>query len=208
MNNTIHSATKARIDFAIISGWVKKDSRILDLACGDGMLLADLAQQKNVSGYGLEINPQNIQRCIESGVNVLEQNIDQGLSNFDDLSFDTVVMTQALQALQFPHLALDEMLRVGRECIVTFPNFGHWRCRLHLSTKGRMPVSKFMPYTWYDTPNIHFCTFKDFEDLCRQKKLKIIDRMVTDNANRGGWRTRFMPNLMGEVAIYHLTRGE
>ncbi|WP_422135798.1 methionine biosynthesis protein MetW [Endozoicomonas sp. ALD040] len=197
-----------RVDFAIISDWIGQGSRILDLACGEGALLADLGRNKQVRGYGLEINPQNIQNCIQNGVNVLEQNIDQGLGNFGDQSFDTVVMTQALQALQFPHLALDEMLRVGRECIVTFPNFGHWRCRWHLATKGRMPVSKFMPYTWYDTPNIHFCTFKDFEDLCRQKKLKIINRMVTDSANRGGWRTRLLPNLMGEVAIYHLTRGE
>ncbi|KEQ18322.1 methionine biosynthesis protein MetW [Endozoicomonas numazuensis] len=197
-----------RVDFAIISDWIDQGSHILDLACGDGTLLADLSKDKQVRGYGLEINPQNIQNCIEKGVSVLEQNIDQGLGNFEDQSFDTVVMAQALQALQFPHLALDEMLRVGRECIVTFPNFGHWRCRWHLATKGRMPVSRFMPYTWYDTPNIHFCTFKDFEDLCRQKKLKIINRMVTDNANRGGWRTHLFPNLMGEVAIYHLTRGE
>ncbi len=196
----------SRVDLKVISKWVKEDSRVLDLACGDGELLHNLARDKNVSGYGLEINPQNIQACLERGVNVLEHNIDQGLGNFNDQSFDTVVMTQALQALQFPHLVLDEMLRVGRECIVTFPNFGHWRCRLHLSTKGRMPVSKFMPYTWYDTPNIHFCTFKDFEDLCRQKKLNIIERLVVDRENKGDWKARLLPNLMGEVAIYHVTR--
>ncbi|MRI31577.1 methionine biosynthesis protein MetW [Endozoicomonas sp. OPT23] len=196
----------SRVDLSVISRWIKEDSRILDLACGDGKLLHDLARDKNISGYGMEINPQNIQACIERGVNVLEHNIDQGLGNFTDQSFDTVVMAQALQALQFPHLVLDEMLRVGREGIVTFPNFGHWRCRLHLSTKGRMPVSKFMPYTWYDTPNIHFCTFKDFEDLCRQKKLTILNRLVVDRANKGDWKTRLLPNLMGEVAIYHVTR--
>ena len=196
----------SRVDLNVISKWIKEDSRVLDLACGDGKLLHDLARDKNVTGYGMEINPQNIQACIERGVNVLEHNIDAGLGNFTDQSFDTVVMTQALQALQFPHLVLDEMLRVGREGIVTFPNFGHWRCRLHLSTKGRMPVSKFMPYTWYDTPNIHFCTFKDFEDLCRQKKLNIINRLVVDRENKGDWQTRLMPNLMGEVAIYHVTR--
>ena len=196
----------SRVDLNVISKWIKEDSRVLDLACGDGKLLHDLARDKNVTGYGMEINPQNIQACIERGVNVLEHNIDTGLGNFTDQSFDTVVMTQALQALQFPHLVLDEMLRVGREGIVTFPNFGHWRCRLHLSTKGRMPVSKFMPYTWYDTPNIHFCTFKDFEDLCRQKKLTIINRLVVDRENKGDWKTRMLPNLMGEVAIYHVTR--
>ena len=195
-----------RSDFAIISDWIKPGHRMLDLACGDGTLLSALAREKQVRGLGLEINPQDIERCIEKGVNVIEQNLDCGLGNFRDNSFDTVVMTQALQALRFPHLVLDEMLRVGRECIVTFPNFGHWRCRLYLSTRGRMPVSKFMPYTWYDTPNIHFCTFRDFEDLCRQKQLKILDRMVVDNAHKRGWKSRLFPNLMGEIAIYHLTR--
>lgn len=196
----------ARNDFDIIRHWVRPESRVLDLACGDGKLLQTLATNKQVKGYGLEINPQNIERCIENGVNVIEQNIDRGLGNFRDNSFDTVIMTQALQVLRHPHLVLDEMLRVGRECIVTFPNFGHWRCRWYLSTRGRMPVSKFMPYTWYDTPNIHFCTFKDFEDLCRHKQLTVIKRLVVDNAHKGDWKTRLFPNLMGEIAIYHLAR--
>ncbi|AMO54665.1 methionine biosynthesis protein MetW [Endozoicomonas montiporae] len=195
-----------RNDFDIIRQWIKPKSRVLDLACGDGELLRSLKQEKQVKGYGLEINPQNIERCIVNGINVLEQDIDRGLGNFRDGSFDTVVMTQALQVLRHPHLVMDEMLRVGRECIVTFPNFGHWRCRWYLSTRGKMPVSKFMPYTWYDTPNIHFCTFRDFEELCRQKQFTVIERLVVDNAHKGGWKTRLLPNLMGEIAIYHLTR--
>ena len=195
-----------RNDFDIIRQWIKPQSRILDLACGDGELLKSLKQEKQVKGYGLEINPQNIERCIVNGINVLEQDIDQGLRNFRDGSFDTVIMTQALQVLRHPHLVLDEMLRVGRECIVTFPNFGHWRCRWYLSTQGKMPVSRFMPYTWYDTPNIHFCTFRDFEELCRQKQLTVIERLVVDNAHKGDWKTKLFPNLMGEIAIYHLTR--
>lgn len=195
-----------RNDFDIIRQWIKPQSRVLDLACGDGELLQSLKQEKQVNGYGLEINPQNIERCIVNGVNVLEQDIDRGLGNFRDGSFDTVIMTQALQVLRHPHLVLDEMLRVGRECIVTFPNFGHWRCRWYLSTRGKMPVSRFMPYTWYDTPNIHFCTFSDFEELCRQKKLTVIERLVVDNTHKGDWKTRLFPNLMGEIAIYHLTR--
>ena len=195
-----------RNDFEIIRQWIKPDSRVLDLACGDGELLKSLSQHKQVKGYGLEINPQNIEQCIINGVNVLEQDIDRGLGNFKDGSFDTVIMTQALQVLRHPHLVLDEMLRVGRKCIVTFPNFGHWRCRWYLSTRGKMPVSKFMPYTWYDTPNIHFCTFRDFEELCRQKKLTVIQRLVVDNAHKGDWKTRLFPNLMGEIAIYHLTK--
>ncbi|MET4692637.1 methionine biosynthesis protein MetW [Endozoicomonas lisbonensis] len=195
-----------RNDFDIIRQWIKPQSRVLDLACGNGELLKSLKQEKQVKGYGLEINPQNIERCIVNGINVLEQDIDQGLGNFRDGSFDTVIMTQALQVLRHPHLVLDEMLRVGRECIVTFPNFGHWRCRWYLSTQGKMPVSRFMPYTWYDTPNIHFCTFRDFEELCRQKQLTVIERLVVDNAHKGDWKTKWFPNLMGEIAIYHLTR--
>ena len=195
-----------RNDFDIIRQWIKPQSRVLDLACGDGELLKSLKQEKQVKGYGLEINPQNIERCIVNGINVLEQDVDQGLRNFRDGSFDTVIMTQALQVLRHPHLVLDEMLRVGRECIVTFPNFGHWRCRWYLSTQGKMPVSRFMPYTWYDTPNIHFCTFRDFEELCQQKQLTVIERLVVDNAHKGDWKTKLFPNLMGEIAIYHLTR--
>ncbi len=196
----------ARGDFDIIKNWVKPECRILDLACGDGQLLHELQKEKQAQGYGLEINPENIEACIHRGVSVLEQNLDRGLRNFKDGSFDTVIMTQALQVLHFPHLVLDEMLRVGRECIITFPNFGHWRCRLYLGLHGRMPVSKFMPYTWFDTPNIHFCTFKDFEALCQQRHYRVLNRMVVDQSHQGSLLNRLFPNLMGEVAIYHLTR--
>lgn len=195
-----------RGDFEIIKNWVKPESRILDLACGDGQLLHEMMQEKQARGYGLEINAQNIEACIQRGVNVLEQNLDRGLGNFRDASFDTVIMTQALQVLHFPHLVLDEMLRVGRECIITFPNFGHWRCRLYLGLNGRMPVSKFMPYTWYDTPNIHFCTFRDFEALCQQRNYRVLNRTVVDQSYQSNLLNRRFPNLMGEVAIYHLTK--
>ena len=199
---------RSRGDFNIIKNWIAPESRILDLACGNGELLDDLSREKKVRGYGLEINPQNIETCIHRGVNVIEQDLDRGLGNFKSGSFDTVIMTQALQVMHFPHLVLDEMLRVGRECIVTFPNFGHWRCRLYLSMNGRMPVSKFMPYTWYDTPNIHFCTFRDFETLCLQRNYKVLSRMVVDQAHQGNLLNRWLPNLMGEIAIYHLAKVE
>ncbi|USE36545.1 methionine biosynthesis protein MetW [Endozoicomonas sp. SCSIO W0465] len=195
----------SRGDVQIISDWVAPGSRILDLACGDGQLLHELQREKQVSGYGLEINARNIEACIERGVNVIEQNLDCGLGNFRDGSFDTVIMTQALQVMHFPHLVLEEMLRVGRACIVTFPNFGHWRCRFYLAAYGRMPVSKFMPYTWYDTPNIHFCTFSDFEALCQEKHYRVLNRMVVDQSYKSGLAGSVWPNLMGEVAIYHLT---
>lgn len=195
-----------RADLEIIQEWIKPGSRLLDLGCGDGELLRYLSEQRKVTGYGLEIDPQKINACIDNGVNVIEQNLDKGLSNFGDNTFDSVLMTQALQAVHYPDQVLEEMLRIGREAILTFPNFAHWRCRLYLGTKGRMPVSEFMPYTWYNTPNIHFCTFKDFEALCRERSIRILDRLVVDQTHRSGVLSGLWPNLLGEIAIYRVTR--
>jgi len=194
-----------RIDLNEIQHWIQQGSRILDLGCGDGTLLKFLIDTKQVQGYGLEIDAAQINICIDKGLNVIEQNLDQGLGNFADKSFDTVLMTQALQTLHFPHLVLDEMLRVGKECIVTFPNFGHWKARFYLATRGRMPVSDLLPYEWYNTPNIHFCTFDDFEVLCRERNIRVIHRQVV-NEQSGQTLKDFMPNLFGETAIYHLSK--
>lgn len=194
-----------RIDLNEIQHWIQQGSRILDLGCGDGTLLKFLIDHKQVQGYGLEIDAAHINTCIEKDLNVIEQNLDRGLGNFADKSFDTVLMTQALQTLHFPHLVLDEMLRVGKECIVTFPNFGHWKARFYLATRGRMPVSDLLPYEWYNTPNIHFCTFDDFEVLCRARNIKVIHRQVV-NEESGQTLKDFMPNLFGETAIYHLSK--
>jgi len=158
--------SELRADLSIIQKWVKPGSLVLDLGCGDGKLLKYLKENKNVRGYGLEINPENLTACIRNGVNVIEQNLDNGLSNFEDQCIDTVIMTQALQAVKRPDLLLDEMLRIGDEAIVTFPNFGYWRTRFYLLLKGRMPMSETLPYNWYDTPNIHFFTIQDFQNLC------------------------------------------
>ena len=195
-----------RADLQIIQQWIQPGSRVLDLGCGQGELLHYLQNHRQVHGYGLEIDPDNINTCIARGVNVIDKNLDHGLDNFEDQSFDTVVMTQALQAVHYPDRILEDMLRIGREAILTFPNFGHWRCRLYLGTKGRMPVSEFMPYTWYNTPNIHFCTFKDFENLCRERSVRILDRLVVDQTHRTSTLSAMWPNLLGEVAIYRVTR--
>ena len=195
-----------RADLQIIEKWIKPASQVLDLGCGNGELLHYLQNHKQVHGYGLEIDPDNINACIDKGVNVIEKNLDHSLDNFEDQSFDTVVMTQALQAVHYPDRILEDMLRIGREAILTFPNFGHWRCRLYLGTKGRMPVSEFMPYTWYNTPNIHFCTFKDFEQLCHERSVRILDRLVVDQTHRSSTLSAMWPNLLGEVAIYRVTR--
>lgn len=194
-----------RIDLNEIQLWIKQNSRVLDLGCGDGTLLKFLIDNKQVQGYGLEIDAAQINLCIDKDLNVIEQNLDRGLGNFADKSFDTVIMTQALQTLHFPHLVLDEMLRVGKECIVTFPNFGHWKARFYLATRGRMPVSDLLPFEWYNTPNIHFCTFKDFEVLCRERNIKVISRQVVNEVS-GQTLKDLMPNLFGETAIYHLSK--
>jgi len=201
----LYEGLNVRADLDIIKDWITAGSRVLDLGCGNGELLAYLQTNKQVTGYGLEINDENIKQCIRRGVNVLEQDLDKGLGNFASNSFDIVVMSQALQAVHYPDRILEEMLRVGRECIITFPNFGHWRCRWYLARNGRMPVSEFLPYTWYNTPNIHFCTFEDFERLCHELKVKVLDRLAVDRQHRHGIGSRLWPNLLGEIGIYRVT---
>ena len=204
MNN--HDFDNLRDDHALIQHGVKPGSQVLDLGCGDGSLLKYLQQHKNVRGYGLEINPDNITACIRNGVNVIEQDLDKGLNNFEDGSIDTVIMTQALQAVERPDLLLDEMLRIGKEAIVTFPNFGYWRTRFYLLLKGRMPMSETLLYNWYDTPNIHMCTFRDFEILCREKNIRILNKTVVDDNHKHHWTIRLWPAMLGEIAVYHITR--
>ena len=195
-----------RLDLSHIMRWIKPASKVLDLGCGNGEFLQMLQQQYQVDGLGLEIDPDDISKALSRGLNIVEQNLDTGLANFPDQSFDTVVMAHALQAVHYPDRVLDEMLRIGRQCVVTFPNFGHWRCRLYLGTHGRMPVSKSMPFSWYNTPNIHFCTVQDFEQLCRDKGIKILEREMVGNTERKPFLASTWPNLFATTAIYHITR--
>ena len=193
-----------RFDLTLIQPWIKPGARVLDLGCGDGTLLKTLGDEKQVSGLGLEIDPDNITEALNKGVNVIEHDLNTGLGNFRDDSFDVVVMTLALQTLRYPHLVIDEMLRVGRECIVTFPNFGHWKVRAYLGLKGRMPVSSALPYEWYNTPNIHLCTVQDFETHCRKHGIRILERQVINRNHRTSVLSKWWPNLFGEIAIYRV----
>ncbi|WP_106475842.1 methionine biosynthesis protein MetW [Phytohalomonas tamaricis] len=195
-----------RADLALIHNWIPQGARVLDLGCGDGTLLDALARDKDVTGYGLEINQADITTCLEKGINVIEQDLDQGLANIADNTFDLVIMTQALQVLRRPDRMLDEMLRVAQECIIAFPNFAYWRHRAYLGFKGRMPVSKALPHAWYDTPNIHLSTFRDFEQLCRDQGHSIIDRAVGNGEHEGHWSSRRWPNFFGQVAIFRVKR--
>lgn len=192
-----------RPDLAVISEWIEPGSRILDLGCGDGTLLDHLARTRGIRGYGLEIDPAKLSACVARGVNAIQADVDDGLRDFATDSFDYVVLTQTLQALARPDLALTEILRVGRRAIVTFPNFGHWRVRLQLLA-GRMPLTPSLPDEWYDTPNIHLCTVKDFEALCESRRWTRLRRSLLDSALRQGRRNMAWPNLFAEVAVYLL----
>ncbi len=194
-----------RAEQILIADWIAEGSRVLDLGCGDGALLAELHASKHVTGYGIEIDPDNIIACIERGVNVIHSNLDEGLSDFDEDSFDYVIMTQTVQAMRFPHLLIDEILRIGREGIVTFPNMGHWKCRAQFML-GRMPVTRHLPNTWYDTPNIHMCTVKDFDELCKTEHIEVLERAAVDSQHRAVIGMRLLPNLLAEIAIYRIKR--
>ncbi len=200
-----------RMDHQLAERWIAPQSHVLDLGCGNGELLAHLQQRLGVSGYGLEIDEEKINEAIANGLSIIEQDLNDGLSRFADNSFDTVVMARALQAVKNPDQLLLDMLRVGREAIITFPNFAHWQNRLHLGLKGMMPVSEALPYEWYDTPNIHLCTFKDFEKLCTQHDIEIINRFAVSDSDIGHspLMTAFIrqaPNLLADVAIYRVTK--
>nr|VFJ86078.1 MAG: methionine biosynthesis protein MetW [Candidatus Kentron sp. LFY] len=195
-----------RSDLAIISQWIVPESRILDLGCGDGALLTHLRDNSSVRGYGLEIDNRHIAHCVAAGLNVIQGNLDEGLPNFESNSFDYVIMTQTLQAVRSPEQLVVEMLRVGREGIVTFPNFGHWSSRIQIALQGKMPVSEALPCQWHNTPNIHLCTVKDFERLCKGNGIRVLQRAVVDVGHNENLLMRLFPNLFGEIAIYRICK--
>ena len=191
-----------RPDLEIIGKWIKPGSRLLDLGCGDGALLEYLQGTRDVTGYGLEIDDDNVTRCIESGVNVIQTDLDAGLQDFSGRSFDYVIMSQTLQAVHYPDRLLEEILRIGHEGIVTFPNFAHWKNRIQLAVGGMMPVTRTLPNPWYSTPNIHLCAVEDFEKLCDERGVHIIERVMVNDDYRRTSAGNFMPNLLGRTAIY------
>ena len=190
-----------RADFATIASWVAPGAQVLDLGCGDGSLLAYLARERNAKGYGIEIADEGVLASVKNGINVLQSDLESGLAGFDDASFDCVILSQTLQAMRHTEEIVAEMLRVGREVIVTFPNFGHWTHRWQI-LRGRMPVSEKLPYQWYDTPNIHLCTVADFDAFLRERNCVVENRVVL----AAGRSVHVLPNLLGELAIYRFRR--
>ena len=194
---------KYRQDFAIIAGWVVFGSKVLDLGCGDGTLLTYLRNSLETKGYGVEKDDANWLTCMQNGTNVIQMDLETGLSGFENQSFDTVILSQTLQAMHNTVEIVQEMLRVGREVIVTFPNFGYWRNRIQIASGGHMPVSKDLPYQWFDTPNVHLCTINDFDKFCKNYKISVIERKMITEGNE----VIFMPNLLGNLAMYRLKAG-
>ena len=184
-----------------IARWIKTGSRVLDLGCGDGVLLKHLWQTRQAPGYGVEIDDAKVVECIRNDVNVLQLDLEDGLAAFADRSFDYVILSETLQAIHKQEPLMQEMLRVGREAIVSFPNFGFWKARIQIAFSGHMPVSKELPYQWYDTPNVHHCTLIDFEALCAKLHLRILERVVL----RDGNPVTVLPNLLGSLAIYRVS---
>ncbi len=199
--NDTSALAAARPDFAAIAAWIPEGSSVLDLGCGDGSLLRYLKDTRNIRGYGVEISDSNIEACILNGVNVIQSDLDSGLSGFENNSFDYVILSQTLQATRHTEPLMQEMLRVGREGIVSFPNFGYWKNRVNI-LRGNMPVSEDLPYQWYDTPNVHLCTLHDFESFCFQFKMQILDRRVMTGDNT----VSLLPNLLGSMAVYRFKR--
>ena len=187
-------------EIEVIAGWIAPRARVLDLGCGDGRLLRHLWQAKQSPGYGVEIDDAHVLECIRNDVNVLQMDLEDGLSAFRDGSFDSVILSETLQAIHRQEPLLKEMLRVGREAIVSFPNFGYWKARMQIALAGHMPVSKELPYQWYDTPNVHHCTLFDFEALCAKLGIRILERVVL----RDGGPVAVLPNLLGSLAIYRV----
>ena len=197
------SSPASRSDFETIAQWIPAGAKVLDLGCGDGSLLRYLKDTRGAKAYGVEIADEKILASIQNGVNVIQTDLESGLSGFESHSFDFVVLSQTLQAMKNTEAIVREMLRVGRQAIVTFPNFGYWRHRLQV-IGGHMPVSSDLPYQWYDTPNIHLCTLTDFEAFCATHGVRILERIVMHR----GAAVHALPNLLGSLAVYRLERLE
>ena len=198
-----------RVDLLLVADMVEPGARVLDVGCGDGALLDLLEHRRNVDGRGIELSREGVSNCVAKGLSVIQGDADTDLADYPDDAFDYVILSQTLQATRNPRRVLEHMLRIGRRAIVSFPNFGHWSIRAQVGLFGRMPVTDNLPFSWYDTPNIHFYTIRDFVALCRDLDAKM-ERAVALNATGRRVRVNFpwwVWNLFGEQAVFLLRRG-
>ena len=202
------SPGEPRLDFLLVAGMVEPGSRVLDIGSGDGELLALLRERRGVDGRGIELSREGVSHCLAKGLPVIQGDADTDLADYPDDAFDYVILSQTIQATRQPRIVLEHLLRIGRRAIVSFPNFGHWRVRVDLAVRGRMPVNENMPYSWYDTPNIHFCTIRDFVELCRDVGARIERAVALDG--RGHPIRVVLPwwvwNLFGDQGVFLLRR--
>jgi len=188
----------SKLEYQIILDWIKQSSSVLDLGCGDGELISLLIQKKKVRAQGIEIDERAIHECVSQGISVFQQDIDTGLSEYVDKSFDYVILSQTLQQVKKPDYVLKEALRVGKQTIISFPNFGHYPARFQMFFKGKVPVTPSLPHEWYETPNLHFLSISDFIEYCTQRKIIIKDSVFL----RKNKRVRFFPNFFAETGIF------
>ena len=189
----------SRYDFPIIENWTHQNSKVLDLGCGDGTLLNYLKVKKNIKGFGIEKNKENWLLSLKNNIDVIQMDLEAGLAGFETNSFDLVILSRTIQSMNHIEEIIHEMMRVGKEVIITFPNFGYWKNRFQIM-QGNMPVSDELPYKWFETPNIHLCTIQDFDNLCRENKIKVEQRLIlTDKKS-----VNFYPNFFGALALYKL----
>ncbi|MDH3335650.1 MAG: methionine biosynthesis protein MetW [Rhodospirillaceae bacterium] len=208
MNDDALNPKSIRIDLQLIADMIEPNTRVLDAGCGNGTLLDYLWHFKQVDGRGIEISTDGVKACVSSGLSVIQGDVETDLKDYPDKSFDYVVLSQTLQAMRNPKEVLRQLTRIGERAIISFPNFGYWRYRLYILLKGRMPVSESIPYQWYDTPNIHFCTISDFQALAEEMGLSIEKRLFLGGSifsNSGGITGAFA-NLFGEHAVYMLKK--
>ena len=189
----------------IINSWVPENSKVIDFGCGDGSLLKELFENKQVLGYGVEIDDTKIEKCIEKGVPVIKLDIDKGLNDFMSSNFDLSIMARSIQCLKNPDLALNRMLELSKRCVVTLPNLGYWRCRINLAS-GKMPITPELPSSWYETENIHLCTIKDFENLCLKENINIKDKVFINRNGKQGGLSKINPNLFAVEGVYLLEK--
>lgn len=201
-------ASGHRLDFLLVADMVEAGARVLDVGCGDGALLSLLRERKNVDGRGIELSREGVNACLAKGLPVIQGDADTDLADYPDDAFDYVILSQTIQATRQPRVVLENLLRIGRRAIVSFPNFGHWRVRMELAFKGRMPVTENLPYSWYDTPNIHFCTIRDFVELCREVGAQM-EKAVALNAGGKPMQVSlpwWVWNLLGDQGVFLLKR--